>query len=701
MSVRNRLGHRLPVLSVAAGTALLLLMPAGPAASASTLAARGPAPGAGDSPAAQSVSVSAAQRSLLEQLYASYRGIPRSDIASIRKFSVRGAYVASTRTQWATASFIPSLKDPVSVVAGFQDGAGTGVFIRQAGSRWRLLRVAGMPLSCPGVLPASVQRAWRLTGRAAACAAASQPRPARRASAVRKPATADPATIVQVAENNVGVSDTPASTNWGQDCSPYTTIVGAGGSTGGCGTDPTFNVQDENQLWCANFAKYVWEQGGVSADLGMLTPSAYTFASWGVAQHENLSFDGGNPVPGDAVVFYPAGTTSFDSYADHVGIVASVNSNGTVNLINGDFMGSSNISVQANDNESIASWAAAIWGSGEEWVYVSPGQIHLTGDATYAPGSNGSAQEIFARDTSGDTWEAWENSSGGWSGWHSLGGVVASDITYAPGSNGSVQEIFARNSAGTVYEDWENSNGGWSGWHSLGGTMAGDITYAPGMNGSVQEIFARTTSGTPEEDWEYSSGGWSGWTSLGGAISSNMTYGSVDSGALQEVWAHNSAGTVYVDVQDSNGWTGWQSAGGGAVGNITWAPGVDGEVQEVFARTSDGGAWADVETSSGWSGWIAMGGTLTSDLTYAPGSAGSVLELFALNSAGTPVEDWLSPSGWSGWTSRGGTLASTITYAPGSNGSAQEIFGINSSGTVYENWESSSGGWSGWHNLGP
>ena len=41
---------------------------------------------------------------------------------------------------------------------------------------------------------------------------------------------------------------------------------------------------------------------------------------------------------------------------------------------------------QANDNVSIASWAAAIWGSGEEWVYVSPGQIHLTGDVTYAPG---------------------------------------------------------------------------------------------------------------------------------------------------------------------------------------------------------------------------------------------------------------------------------------------------------------------------
>ena len=119
MSVRNWPGRRLPVLSVAAGTALLMLMPAGPAASASTLATHGSTAGAGESPAAQNVPVSAAERSLLEQLYASYRGISRSDIASIRKFSVRGAYVASTRTQWATASFIPSLRDRVPVVAGF------------------------------------------------------------------------------------------------------------------------------------------------------------------------------------------------------------------------------------------------------------------------------------------------------------------------------------------------------------------------------------------------------------------------------------------------------------------------------------------------------------------------------------------------------------------------------------------------------
>jgi hypothetical protein len=327
------------------------------------------------------------------------------------------------------------------------------------------------------------------------------------------------------------------------------------------------------------------------------------------------------------------------------------------------------------------------------------GPAAMAGNVTYAPGSIGSVQEIFARDSSGETWENWENSSGSWSGWHGRGGIVASDITYAPGSNGSVQEIFARNSAGTVYEDWENSNGSWSGWHSLGGTMAGDITYAPGYNGSVQEIFARTTSGIPEEDWEYSGGGWSGWHSLGGTISSDMTYGSVN--GQQEVWAHNSAGTVYVDVQGSSGWSGWLNLGGAAVSKITWAPGVNGAVQEVFARTSDGTPWEDVQTSSGWSGWTGLGGTISSNVTYAPGSVGSVLELFAVNSAGTPYEDWLTSSAWNGWVSRGGTLASDITYAPGSIGSLQEIFGINSAGTVYENWENSGGSWSGWHNLGP
>lgn len=72
-------------------------------------------------------------------------------------------------------------------------------------------------------------------------------------------------------------------------------------------------------------------------------------------------------------MFYPGSDTAPNaSYADHVGLVVGVNSNGTLNLDNGDFVGSTNITVQANDDVSVASWAASIWGSAEHWIYVSP-----------------------------------------------------------------------------------------------------------------------------------------------------------------------------------------------------------------------------------------------------------------------------------------------------------------------------------------
>jgi hypothetical protein len=75
---------------------------------------------------------------------------------------------------------------------------------------------------------------------------------------------------------------------------------------------------------------------------------------------------------GDAVVFYPAGSKRGARYADHVGLVAAVHAGGRLDLVNGDFVGSANITVQANKDISLTSWAAAIWGKGETWVRVGP-----------------------------------------------------------------------------------------------------------------------------------------------------------------------------------------------------------------------------------------------------------------------------------------------------------------------------------------
>jgi hypothetical protein len=315
----------------------------------------------------------AAQRALLRS-YASSLGLPARDITGIRPGSLHAARQPGTAAQWATASFLPAKNAPAAVQLRFQDGASTVVFTRAAGHGWRLAQAGGR-LGCPGVLPAAIRLAWRLPspgGCAAPGPLVMAPRLARHRRWRRRAAGPSPAVIVSAALANVGVGDDPASTRWGFDCDPYTTLVGVVAGARRCRTDPHFAVHDENQLWCADFAKWVWEQGGVSTDLAALTPAAASFYTWGKLQGERMPADSGVPAPGDAVVFYPATERPGASYADHVGIVTAVNPDGTVNLVNGDFMGESNITVQASEEVSLASWAAAMWGRGEKWVFVSP-----------------------------------------------------------------------------------------------------------------------------------------------------------------------------------------------------------------------------------------------------------------------------------------------------------------------------------------
>jgi hypothetical protein len=148
-----------------------------------------------------------------------------------------------------------------------------------------------------------------------------------------------------------------------------------------CGVDQTFSVRDQNELWCADFAKYVWTMAGVTSDLTTLNPGANSFTVWGAQQGEQITFRG-TPAVGDAVVFYPknvwraalvGGTTRhpYPAMADHVAIVSGI-TDGLPDLVNGDFMGSTNISVETVDSVDLRQYAAEIWGPGEKWVVVSP-----------------------------------------------------------------------------------------------------------------------------------------------------------------------------------------------------------------------------------------------------------------------------------------------------------------------------------------
>jgi hypothetical protein len=300
--------------------------------------------------------------------YLSGRHLPGSAVAGIRAGSLRTASVGGK--QWAIADFTPSASAAANVQGEFQDGASTGIFSRAPGQPWRLIQTG--PYGCGHGLPARVRQALGLP--AAVICQAPIVTQRRAASAARTTASTIGQSIANIALAQVGVSDTPAVTTFdGVDCDPYTPMAGAlSPNADGCGLDSTFNLEDENEQWCSDFAKWVWQQAGVTTDMIAINAGAGSFYDWGAAQHEPLGVDAGTPVPGDAVVFFPPGAIATPAYADHVGIVTGVNSGGTVNLVNGDFLGASNISVQYNTKVSLTSWAGEVWGPGEQWVLIAP-----------------------------------------------------------------------------------------------------------------------------------------------------------------------------------------------------------------------------------------------------------------------------------------------------------------------------------------
>jgi len=123
------------------------------------------------------------------------------------------------------------------------------------------------------------------------------------------------------------------------------TVAGLGGQPAGCAVRIPAAVR---RLWhlsgCpAAEGPPVPRYRGTGA--GGVTGAVVKVYTGGTGHGQHISF-GGAPKAGDAVILYPPGTkVPNGSYADHVGIVTAVHSDGTVSLVNGDFLGPSNIGV--------------------------------------------------------------------------------------------------------------------------------------------------------------------------------------------------------------------------------------------------------------------------------------------------------------------------------------------------------------------
>jgi hypothetical protein len=359
--------------------------------------------------------------SALTQAFETSRHVPGSAVGGIRAGTLHTG--TANGRQWAVASFEPAKSVSPEAAAAFQDGAATGVF-EQEGGAWHLVRTGSY--ACGAGLPATLKAAWHVTAPASMCstsaaseraaarrALAALPAPARAAAvnaAAKTPAVkaaAAPATgpadfrqtIAAVALSQVGHAANPVVTGFnGVDCDPYSTMVaGFSANSDGCGYDTTYNVRNENETWCSDFNKWVWEQTGITDDINTINAGAVSYYTWATEHGQTPKPDTGTPQVGDSVLFFSK--ASFPGFADHVGIVTAVHPDGSIDMVNGDFNGGPDVAVEYDqDITNLAAFAQAVEDNPtEEWVLVSPPSTaqapaptgQLTGPATAVAGAVG------------------------------------------------------------------------------------------------------------------------------------------------------------------------------------------------------------------------------------------------------------------------------------------------------------------------
>jgi len=649
----------------------------------------------------------------LLRLYAAYRHLPASDIAPVAPGTLKAVQTRGGR-DWAMIRFRAARGAPLQVLTAFQDGASTGIFTRAPGRAWTVAGLGGEPMGCAVHVPAAVRHAWHL----GSCPAPGTPPLEQPASQPPKGTIAD---LVYIALAQVGVSDDPASTSFGYDCNPYTTLVGAAG-LGNCGVKVSHgswfsNVKTHNEEWCSDFTKWVWEKAGVTSDLGTLTPYSGNFLTWGQEHGEHLSSDPGHPQVGDAVVIAVPGESPPDQ---HVGIVASVDSNGNVNLVDGDFLGSSNISVQYNQNVNLVQFAQS-YGPGGVYYLVSP----LLKTSSPPPGSLGVPGGPAVYDPLDGVLEVYGSGPGGslaesfWAKGHGWLDATLSAAGPVSGRPSGVYDPLAQNlevyatgsGGGDLVENYYHPGRG-RGWRSqkLTGSKLATLTgspsavydpasqhlevYVTGADGQVQEFY-----------WRPGQGG--GWLSQQLPVTPSPVTGSPSAiydplDGVLEVYATGQDGRLEEDFwTKAHGWTGAElkatpsklTGSPSAVYNPgpknleVYATGADGRLEELWY--SPGVNWQDGEL-------VATPSALTGSPSAVFDHLDNVLEVYATGADGHLEEDFQAEGkSWSDAELAPGDF--TITGSPAAVddpvGQHLEVYNTTSTSGLGEYYYAPGNGW--------
>jgi hypothetical protein len=161
---------------------------------------------------------------------------------------------------------------------------------------------------------------------------------------------------------------------------------------------------------------------------------------------------------------------------------------------------------------------------------------------------------VFVRGTDDALWHRWFD-GGRWSGWESLGGVLASGPDAASWSAGRL-DVFVKGTDAQLWHRWFDG-GRWNGWEPLGGSLNSDPSAASWGPGRV-DVFARSSSDQLIHRWW--SGGWASEI-LPAAVTSGPDVAAPGPGLL-DVFGLNASNTASGMAYTGSRWTTWHAVGG-------------------------------------------------------------------------------------------------------------------------------------------
>jgi hypothetical protein len=502
------------------------------------------------------------------------------------------------------------------------------------------------------------------------------------------------------------------------------------------------------EFWCADFAKWVWQHAGNGAidvsELNAAAASFYTYGQNNGTLHTSATYQ---PQVGDAVVYNMGINGNPPTVASHVGLVTSVNSDGSIGTANGDFGGTStDESTFAEQSTVVADTISASQvavGSTPTAIgmtisgYVTP--VGLT-PASYktvaampvdATGATSGGFAVWAVDSNGTLWNGWQSSAGSAWSWAALHGGIRGTPVVEPldagggGSGGFA--VWAVDTSGNLWNGWQTSAGSTWSWADLGGGNKGTpaVTVEPvdaggGSSGGFA-LWLVDGSGRLMNGWQTSAGSSWHWASLGGGMHGTPAVEPVDAGGGSSggfaAWAVDTSGNLWNGWQTSrgSGWD-WADLGGGNAGT----PAVTVEPVDAGGGTSGGFAvWLVDGSGRLMNGWQASAGSawswaaLDSGFQGTPAvepvdAGGSTSGGFAVWAVDTSRNLWsgLQASAGSGWTWASldsglqGTAAAEPVDAGGATSGGFTIWAVDGNGVLWNGLQTSPGSAWTWANVG-